>query len=289
MPLPPPPPPKRGISAHRFDPFPCPGEGRRAQPAGVIRSRQRPSAWPHAGRKSARCIRRSISYSATSSLLPAGNWIMQMVAFRAHRRLVSIAVTPTNPSIAVGGHQQFTATGTYSDGSYQNLTNSATWTSSATSIATINSAGLATGVAAGNATITATYGSVYGSTTLTVTSSGGFNMSASPSSLSVAQGNQGTSTITTTVNNGFSGTISLAASGAPTGTTVTFNPSNIPAPGSGSSVMTIISRHACSRVPRTRWYSATSTIPTAQSPRGRKARAPSGCSKIWAQSRRCCI
>jgi hypothetical protein len=179
------------------------------------------------------------SYSATSSLLPAGNWIMQMVAFRTRRTLVSIAVTPANPSIAVGGHQQFTATGTYSDGSYQNLTNSATWTSSATSIATINSAGLATGVAAGNATITATYGSVHGSTTLTVTSSGGFNMSASPSSLSVAQGNQGTSTITTTVNNGFSGTISLAASGAPTGTTVTFNPSNIPAPGSGSSVMTI--------------------------------------------------
>ncbi len=179
------------------------------------------------------------SYSASSSIFPAGNWIMQMVAFRSQRTLVSIAVTPANPSIAIGGHQQFTATGTYSDGSYQNLTNSATWTSSATSIATISSTGLATGVASGNTTITATYGSINGSTTLTVTGSGGFSMSASPSSLTVTQGNQGTSTITTTVNNGFNSAISLTASGAPSGTTVSFNPATIPAPGSGSSVMTI--------------------------------------------------
>src|SRR5271166_3028834 len=44
--------------------------------------------------------------------------------------LVSIAVTPANPSIAAGKQQQFTATGTYSDGSHQDLTSSATWTSS---------------------------------------------------------------------------------------------------------------------------------------------------------------
>ncbi len=36
--------------------------------------------------------------------------------------LQSIAVTPANPSIAKGATQQFTATGTYSDGTTQNLT-----------------------------------------------------------------------------------------------------------------------------------------------------------------------
>ena len=36
--------------------------------------------------------------------------------------LQSIAVTPANPSIAKGLTQQFTATGTYSDSSTQNLT-----------------------------------------------------------------------------------------------------------------------------------------------------------------------
>ena len=83
--------------------------------------------------------------------------------------LVSIAVTPANPSIAVGQQQQFTSTGTYSDGSHQDLTSAATWTSSATSVATISSSGLATAVTAGSATIKATSGSINGSTILTVT------------------------------------------------------------------------------------------------------------------------
>src|SRR5262249_11056431 len=40
--------------------------------------------------------------------------------------LSSIAVTPSNPTVTVGGTQQFTATGTYSDGSTQNLTSQVT-------------------------------------------------------------------------------------------------------------------------------------------------------------------
>src|SRR5271165_2872552 len=66
-----------------------------------------------------------------------------------------------------------------------------------------------------------------------------FSLSASPASLSVQQGNQGTSTITTTVSGGFNSAISLSASGVPSGATVSFNPNPIPAPGSGSSTMTI--------------------------------------------------
>src|SRR5208282_66488 len=71
--------------------------------------------------------------------------------------LVSISVTPTNPSIAAGTTEQFTATGKYSDGSTQNLTSTATWNSSATGVATITAGGLATGVA-GSSTISATVG-----------------------------------------------------------------------------------------------------------------------------------
>jgi len=87
--------------------------------------------------------------------------------------LQSIAVTPTNPSIALGTPQQFTATGTYSDNTTQNLTASVTWDSSDTSKATISNAGgsngKATPVAAGTTTIKATLGTVSGTTTLTVT------------------------------------------------------------------------------------------------------------------------
>ncbi len=84
--------------------------------------------------------------------------------------LVSIAVTPATPSILIGATQQFTATGTYSDSSTQNITSTVTWTSSVPAVATINSAGLATGVAVGTSTIQATASSVTGSTVLTVTS-----------------------------------------------------------------------------------------------------------------------
>ena len=82
--------------------------------------------------------------------------------------LTSMAVTPANPTNRVGTTQQFTATGTYSDGSTQNLSSQATWTSSSTAVATINVSGVATGVTAGITTISAALGSVSGNTTLTI-------------------------------------------------------------------------------------------------------------------------
>jgi subtilase family serine protease len=66
-----------------------------------------------------------------------------------------------------------------------------------------------------------------------------FAISASPTSVSVVQGSNGTSTITTTVSNGFNAAVALTSSGQPTGVTVTFNPTSIAAPGSGSSAMSI--------------------------------------------------
>jgi subtilase family serine protease len=66
-----------------------------------------------------------------------------------------------------------------------------------------------------------------------------FTISASPSSVTVQQGNNGTSTISTTALNGFNNAITLSASGQPSGVTVTFGTNPIPAPGTGSSVMTM--------------------------------------------------
>ena len=101
-----------------------------------------------------------------SSHLSSNYWVD--VVFALSSQLNSIAVTPVNPTTAAGGSQQFTATGTYSDGSTANITTQVTWSSSNTSVATINASGLATAVAAGTSTITATQGSITGSTTLTV-------------------------------------------------------------------------------------------------------------------------
>jgi subtilase family serine protease len=66
-----------------------------------------------------------------------------------------------------------------------------------------------------------------------------FTISASPTSVSVVQGSNGTSTITTAVSGGFDSAIALSASGQPTGVTVSFSATSIAAPGSGTSTMSM--------------------------------------------------
>ena len=97
--------------------------------------------------------------------------------------LTSIAVTPLSATIATGQTQQFTATGTFSDNSMQNLTTSATWASSLPNVGTISNAsgtqGLATAVADGSTLITATMSGVSGTAALTVAPPIGFVLTGS--------------------------------------------------------------------------------------------------------------
>jgi hypothetical protein len=82
--------------------------------------------------------------------------------------LSSIGVTPANVTISTGITQQFSATGTYSDGSTQNLTSLVSWASSSASVAGVNSSGLTTGLNAGTSNISAALGGVSGNTNLSV-------------------------------------------------------------------------------------------------------------------------
>ena len=81
--------------------------------------------------------------------------------------LLSIAVTPANSTVFVGGTLLLTATGTYSNNATQNLSATVTWTTSPTGIASIGASGLAAGLTVGSTTVTAALGAVSGSTTLT--------------------------------------------------------------------------------------------------------------------------
>jgi hypothetical protein len=112
--------------------------------------------------------------------------------------LTSIAVTPKTPTIAAGATQQFTATGTYNTGSTQSITSQVTWTSSAATVAGINSAGVANGLCAGSTTISASASGESNGTTLTVTGAGTtttvVSSSANPSNAS--QSVQFTATVT---------------------------------------------------------------------------------------------
>ncbi|MGC2477984.1 MAG: chitobiase/beta-hexosaminidase C-terminal domain-containing protein, partial [Candidatus Sulfotelmatobacter sp.] len=69
-------------------------------------------------------------------------------------------------------------------------------------------------------------------------SSPGFILSASPASITVAPGNSGISTISSTPTGGFNSTIILSATAVPVGTTVSLSPTSIAA--SGASTMTVI-------------------------------------------------
>ncbi len=83
--------------------------------------------------------------------------------------LVSIAITPNPATLALGSSQQLTATGTFADGSTQNVTTAAYWTSDMSSVATVGpSTGLATTVSVGSATISAAIGSLTATTPVSV-------------------------------------------------------------------------------------------------------------------------
>jgi hypothetical protein len=105
--------------------------------------------------------------------------------------LASIAVLPANPIIAQNTTQQFSATGTFNDGSTHNLTTEVTWSSNSADAPIGSASGLANGVAPeSGATITATLGTVSGTTTLEVTNATITSMSVSPTGHTIAPGTE---------------------------------------------------------------------------------------------------
>ena len=72
--------------------------------------------------------------------------------------LTGITITPATANIKPGATQQFSANGSYSDGSSSPLASGVTWSSSMPGVAKIDNTGLATGVAFGSTTIKAAAG-----------------------------------------------------------------------------------------------------------------------------------
>jgi len=107
-----------------------------------------------------------------------------------------------------------------------------------TSVLTLTASSTAT-TGAATVTITGTSGSLTATTsialTVSATATQSFTLSSSPSSLSVTQGSSGTSTISVTDKNGFTGSVTLAASGLPSGVTAAFGTN----PTTGTSVLTL--------------------------------------------------
>jgi hypothetical protein len=80
-------------------------------------------------------------------------------------------------------------------------------------------------------TITGTSGSLVHSTTVALTvnpaAAPDFSMSRNPTSLTLTQGGSGTSAITVTALNGFTGSVALAVTGCPSGATCSLSPGSV--------------------------------------------------------------
>jgi hypothetical protein len=103
-------------------------------------------------------------------------------------KLISLSLTPANPSTPSGNQMSFTATGAFSDGTQQVLTTQAAWSSSVTADATINTAGVASTFAVGSTTIKASLFGISATTALTVTSKALVGIAVEPSALTEAPG-----------------------------------------------------------------------------------------------------
>ncbi len=100
----------------------------------------------------------------------------------------AVTVSPAGGILAAGFELKYSATAVYSDDTKQDVTGSASWTSSNAAAASFSSAGLATGVALGATTISATFSGVTASTPLTVTSATLSSISISPTTPTVPVG-----------------------------------------------------------------------------------------------------
>jgi Bacterial Ig-like domain (group 2) len=183
--------------------------------------------------------------------------------------LVSIAVTPAGTTIVVGNSQQFTATGTFSDGSTKDITSSVAWSSSATDIVSISNTGLANALIGGvppggppaQVTITATLGSVTGSTTLTVTDNL-TSIALSPSSVTLNVGAQQTFTATGSYQDGTTADITALALWSSSDTAVL----TIVANGSGAGTATAVAVGAVTVTAAENGINGTATVTVTKAP-----------------------
>ncbi len=162
-------------------------------------------------------------------------------------QLQSVTISPTSATIAAGQTQKFTVTGSYSDGTTQDISSSVSWTSSNTAVAGMGASGAAFGLApaATPVTITASYGGLSVAAPLTVSNySVSGTLAALPAGSAVTIQN-GADSLTLTANGTFMFPTSLAT-GSPYNVTVTTQPGGTAHPctvvdGSGTITTNFIS------------------------------------------------
>ena len=201
----------------------------------------------------------------TTEFIPSNgtfNWNTQVATFKLSgcgavaTNDFSISANPTTVSVVRGSSGTSTISTALTTGSAQSISLSASGLP-AGATASFNPASVTSG---GSSTLTlaTTASTVAGSYPITITGTGvsathtttvtltvtapvtnDFSISASPSSLSVAQGGSGASTISTATLSGSAQTVSLSASGLPSGASAAFNPASVTSGGSSTLTFTV--------------------------------------------------
>lgn len=118
----------------------------------------------------------------------------------------SLTITPVTPTVAKGLSTQFTAKGTFSDSTVQDLTADASWVSSSPSVATISDAaankGFAQALTEGASTVSVSFGGANDSTLLTVTAPVPLSIAIAPTSANLTVGASQSFTVTASLSDG---------------------------------------------------------------------------------------
>jgi Domain of unknown function (DUF4082)/Bacterial Ig domain len=187
-------------------------------------------------------------------MLPLSNpnpavWVFEQSSATPALSLSSLTL---NPASVVGGVQSSTGTVTLSGpaptGGAQVTLSGGNGAASVPASATVPAGATSatfpvnTSVVAASTpvTLSASYGGVTQTASLTVTAAPNYTLSASPANLNITQGTSGTGTVTVTPLNGFSGSVSLSASGMPSGVTASFSPN----PANTTSTLTLAASNA---------------------------------------------
>jgi subtilase family serine protease len=172
--------------------------------------------------------------SLTLTVNPTGNFTLStsptsLSILQGAKGTSTITVTPQNGfNGSVGLSASGLPSGVTASFNPTTATGKSTLTLTASSTAATGTATVSITGASGNLSNTATI-------SLTVAAPPNYTLSASPNTLTIAQGASGSSSITVTPQNGFNGSVSLSASGLPSGVTASFNPNST----TGTSILTL--------------------------------------------------
>src|SRR5262249_43555275 len=120
--------------------------------------------------------------------------------------LARVEVSPFSPFVGIGSSVRLKATAVYTDGSVADVTSTAMWSVTDSTVASVTSgganAGAALGINGGSTVISASFGGMTGTTPITVTGAKLLSVSVQPSAATIAIGGSITLKATATYSDG---------------------------------------------------------------------------------------